>query len=137
MCGIVGVYENNIAIDIEALCSMRDIFPYRGPDHKGEWLGHNNRIGLGHRRLSIIDPTPDGNQPMLDADTGNVIAFNGEVYNYVEIKNTLKRQGINFKSHSDTEVILKAYRVYGIDCLKYFNGMFAIAIWDDQKKSYQ
>jgi asparagine synthase (glutamine-hydrolysing) len=134
MCGIVGVQQNNHVIDSKVLCAMRDIFPYRGPDDKGEWIGHHGAVGLGHRRLSIIDTTADGHQPMTDSKNGNVIVFNGEVYNYIEIKSTLRKLGVTFESNSDTEVILKAYRIYGTDCLQYFNGMFSIAIWDNTKK---
>ncbi|MFK5893270.1 MAG: asparagine synthase (glutamine-hydrolyzing) [Pseudomonadota bacterium] len=136
MCGIVGVIQKNKPVDESMLCAMRDTFAYRGPDDKGIWIDDLNNFGFGHRRLSIIDPTPDGHQPMLDEETGNVIVFNGEVYNYLEIKEQLSKLGIVFKTHTDTEVILKAYRVYGIDCLQHFNGMFAIAIWDNASKSF-
>jgi asparagine synthase (glutamine-hydrolysing) len=135
MCGIVGIIQNNDPVKETLLCSMRDTFLYRGPDDQGVWIDTEYNIGFGHRRLSIIDPTQDGHQPMVDEVTGNVIVFNGEVYNYIEIKEKLTKRGIVFHTHTDTEVILKAYRVYGVDCLQYFNGMFAIAIWDNVSKS--
>jgi len=135
MCGIAGVIQQNQQINKDLLGEMRDTFSYRGPDDKGLWIDQDDKIGLAHRRLSIIDPTPDGHQPMLDDETGNVIVFNGEVYNYIEIRKQLEKLGIQFKTHTDTEVILKAYRVYGQNCIKHFNGMFAIAIWDRSEKS--
>lgn len=135
MCGIVGVKHASSVVHLPSLQAMRDVFPYRGPDDSGEWIDAQSHIGLGHRRLSIIDPSPDGHQPMLDPVTGNVVVFNGEVYNYIELRAQLKSQGCEFRTNTDTEVILVAYRVFGVDCLQYFNGMFAIALWDNQKKS--
>ncbi len=130
MCGIVGVVSSRGALDRELLLAMRDSFVYRGPDDAGDWVEEHGRAGFGHRRLSILDPTPAGHQPMIDPDTGNVIAFNGEVFNYIEIRAELERRGLRFTTGTDTEVILKAYAVYGEDCVDHFNGMFAIAIWD-------
>lgn len=116
------------------IVTMRDTFPYRGPDDQGKWIDADQRLGFGHRRLSIIDPTPAGRQPMLDTDSGCRIVFNGEIYNYIEIAKELEKQGVVFSTHTDTEVILKAYAVYGQDCLQYFNGMFAFAIWNPATK---
>ncbi len=134
MCGIVGVKSNRGLVDKNLFEAMRDSFAYRGPDDAGSWFSEEHGLALGHRRLSIIDPRPAGKQPMVDAATGNQIIFNGEVYNYLEVRETLKQQGIDFVTDTDTEVILKAYRVYGRDCLSLFNGMFAIAIWDAAKQ---
>lgn len=130
MCGIVGVISGNGRVDPGVFQRMRDSFPYRGPDDADSWFLDEKGIALGHRRLSIIDPRPSGKQPMVDEDTGNRIVFNGEVFNYLEIREDLKAKGYKFATGTDTEVILKAYREYGVDCLKHFNGMFAIAIWD-------
>ena len=135
MCGIVGVKHASSQVSQLSLQTMRDVFPYRGPDDSGEWIDAQHRIGLGHRRLSIIDPSPDGHQPMRDPVTGNMVVFNGEIYNYIELREELKNRGCEFRTNTDTEVILAAYRVFGVDCLQYFNGMFAIAVWDNQKKS--
>ena len=115
MCGIVGVVSSRGSIDRDMLLAMRDSFVYRGPDDAGEWIEERGRVGLGHRRLSILDPTPAGHQPMIDPETGNVIAFNGEVFNYIEIRAELERRGLEFTTGTDTEVILKAYSVYGED----------------------
>ena len=134
MCGIVGVVKPNAAIDIELVKQMRDSFTYRGPDDGGLWAGNDEHVVLGHRRLSIIDRSHNGHQPMIDEPSGCVIVFNGEVFNYREIKETLVSKGVEFKTESDTEVILKAYLAYGDECVQQFNGMFAIAIWDPAKQ---
>ena len=134
MCGIAGVKAVNRPVSEPLLVAMRDSFSYRGPDDKGLWIEPEQGIGFGHRRLSIIDPTPCGRQPMVDVDSGCRIVFNGEIYNYIEIREVLEKKGIGFSTHTDTEVILKAYREYGQDCLNHFNGMFAFAIWDAAKK---
>lgn len=134
MCGIVGVKARPGKVLEAELIEMRDSFPYRGPDDAGHWLDQQQSIGLGHRRLSILDPSPSGHQPMHDADTGNVIAFNGEVFNYIEIRQQLQSMGYSFSTGTDTEVILKAYAAYGNDCVDHFNGMFAIAIWNPMEQ---
>ncbi len=130
MCGIVGVRARYRSVNESLIETMRDTFPYRGPDDEGLWVDSGRGLGFGHRRLSIIDPTPCGRQPMVDADSGCRIVFNGEIYNYIEIREVLEKKGATFTTHTDTEVILKAYREYGQDCLNHFNGMFAFAIWD-------
>lgn len=134
MCGIVGVIKPKAAIDLELVKQMRDSFTYRGPDDSGLWSGNDDRVVLGHRRLSIIDRSHNGHQPMIDEVSGCVIVFNGEVFNYREIKESLISKGYEFKTESDTEVILKAYLAYGEECVHQFNGMFAIAIWDPSKQ---
>jgi len=129
MCGIAGILcgDPAAAVDREQLGRMVSIIRHRGPDGEGLHLAPG--IGLGHRRLAIIDPAA-GHQPMVDAGTGNVIVYNGEVYNYVEIRSELEGRGHRFTTHSDTEVILKAYVEWGVDCLERFNGMWAFALWD-------
>ena len=112
------------------LAAGRDSMIHRGPDDAGEWWLDDGRVGLAHRRLSIIDLSPAGHQPMLD-DVGKLaIAFNGEIYNFTELRAELAAKGAGFRSHSDTEVILAAYREWGVDCLSRFNGMFAFALFD-------
>ena len=135
MCGIAGILRYN-SVDISRdINFMRDSFPYRGPDDKGTWADPDGKVALGHRRLSILDPTPAGHQPMHDAQHGLVIVFNGEIYNYIEIKQELIKKGHVFATGTDTEVILKAFAQWGIACLDQFNGMFAFVIW--QKKTQQ
>jgi len=110
MCGIVGVWQTNgESIEEGTLIQMRDRLASRGPDDAGIWL--NNNVGLGHRRLSILDISQLGHQPMLDEETGNVITFNGEVYNFLEIRKVLESQGLTFRSRTDTEVIHSMVKV--------------------------
>jgi asparagine synthase (glutamine-hydrolysing) len=130
MCGIAGIKKNSLALDEGLLIQMRDSFVYRGPDDAGLWHDLDHAVGMAHRRLSILDPTPSGHQPMKDTTNGNVICFNGEIYNYIEVRDQLKLKGHVFSTGTDTEVLLKAYLEYGEDCLSHFNGMFAFAIWD-------
>jgi asparagine synthase (glutamine-hydrolysing) len=134
MCGILGIQNFNKKIDAGRLIAMRDTMPYRGPDSQGLWFNDEDKIGLAHLRLSILDPTPAGHQPREEATHNCVISYNGEVYNYLEIRAVLETKGYTFETGADTEVVLKAYLEYGVDCLKHFNGMFAIAIWDGNKK---
>jgi asparagine synthase (glutamine-hydrolysing) len=134
MCGILGILDFNKKIDVDRFRAMRDSMPYRGPDSNGMWFDGNENIGLAHLRLSILDPTPAGHQPRVEEAHNCVISYNGEVYNYLEIRTVLEAKGYTFETGSDTEVVLKAYIEYGVDCLQHFNGMFAIAIWDGNKK---
>ncbi|GAA6204831.1 asparagine synthase (glutamine-hydrolyzing) [Thalassotalea sp. SU-HH00458] len=134
MCGILGKINVNGTIDQSRFKTMRDTMPYRGPDSNGLWFDDAEKIGLAHLRLSILDPTPAGHQPRVEAAHNCVISYNGEVYNYLEIRAELEKKGHTFETGSDTEVVLKAYIEYGHDCLKFFNGMFAIAIWDGNKQ---
>lgn len=128
MCGICGeIYWDGQASKAERLELMLQEMESRGPDDKGLW--QNDRVGLGHRRLSIIDLSEAGHQPMLDKEL--TLVFNGCIYNYQTLKAELEALGHQFQSHSDTEVILKAYRQWGMECVQYFEGMFAFAIWDD------
>ena len=132
MCGITGFFhQNNTELPLSALNAMRDTLAHRGPDAKGSTLIGN--CGLAHRRLSIIDLTSEANQPMQTENSNFTLVFNGEVYNYKEIKKTLLEKGVDFKTNSDTEVVLKAYQFWGSNCLDKFNGFFAFAIYDNQK----
>ena len=135
MCGIAGFIDYRKEGNEELLKKMTDSVIHRGPDDSGYELMDcpTAHIGFGFRRLSIIDLTPLGHQPMKFADAGLTIIFNGEIYNFQEIRKELEGMGYSFRSHSDTEVILKSYAKWGMDCVKQFIGMFAIAIYDRNK----
>jgi len=135
MCGIAGIVNINsseIGLLDKKLEVMNKLISHRGPDGSGKWFSEDKKVGFTHRRLSIIDLTENASQPML-ADNGNVIVYNGEIYNYRELKKELESDW-KFKSNSDTEVILAAYDKWGENCVNFFRGMFAFAIWDDRKK---
>jgi asparagine synthase (glutamine-hydrolysing) len=130
MCGIAGIYHlNNSSIELQNLQRFTDAMKHRGPDGAGYELYEGDTLGFGHRRLSILDLSEAGKQPFhyLERYT---ITFNGEIYNFLEIRKELSTKGYSFKTDTDTEVILSAYHEYGKDCLYKFNGMFAFAIWD-------
>lgn len=131
MCGIAGIIGPVGAAPIVA--RMLDRIAHRGPDGHGLWsamVGERREVVLGHRRLAIIDLSEAGAQPMLDARGEIALTFNGEIYNYREVRAQLQAIGVEFRSNSDTEVILEAYRQWGTDCLARFNGMFAFALYD-------
>lgn len=134
MCGIVGEAYRKGQCNPERLRVMRDSMTHRGPDDAGEWYSSDFRVGLAHRRLSIIDLTQGGHQPMIDSSRQFVIIFNGEIYNYQVLRSELRAKGYNFHTASDTEVILEAYRAWDTDCLTRFNGMFAFCIYDIKKQ---
>ena len=133
MCGIAGVLyrDRQTPVSPDLLQAMTDMVRHRGPDGEGQHIAPG--LGLGHRRLAIIDPAA-GQQPMVDAETKNVIVYNGEVFNYLEIRAELTAAGHRFSTDSDTEVILKAYAQWGERCLDRFNGMWAFAIWDASRQ---
>ena len=130
MCGLAGVYnfKSLAPADQIAVERMTRILVHRGPDDEGFYFRH--ALGLGHRRLSILDLSERGHQPMRTADGRFVIAYNGEVYNYLEIRKDLEAKGCVFQTETDTEVILALYARKGAECLQHLNGMFALAIWD-------
>ena len=130
MCGIAGYINKSkeILACNEKIKSMTDAIKHRGPDAEGQWVCEN--IALGHRRLAIIDLDAKSNQPMVSHDGRFVITFNGEIYNYLELKEELKSKGVIFKTNSDTEVIMEAYRIYGTECFNMFNGMWAFCLYD-------
>jgi asparagine synthase (glutamine-hydrolysing) len=134
MCGIAGILylDNQRQVQERRLNAMRDAISHRGPDSAGNFIEDN--IGLGHRRLSILDLSPLGNQPMFSADDRYVIVFNGEIYNYLELRHELIVKGFHFRSNCDTEVLLAMYVAYGDDMLDKLNGMFAFVIWDRREK---
>jgi asparagine synthase (glutamine-hydrolysing) len=133
MCGILGLIKNNGNINSDNFKKLNDLQSHRGPDASGQWISNNGNIALGHRRLSIIDLN-QGAQPMLSHDKSLIITFNGEIYNYIDLKKELSDIGHKFRTNSDTEVILMAYREWGEACVNKFRGMFAFGIVDLNKK---
>lgn len=134
MCGIVGTASQNIKVDEKLLSIMRDTMCHRGPDDAGLWFDLKGRVGLAHRRLSIIDLSQAGHQPMTDINDQFSIVFNGEIYNYRRLREKLISMGLSFRTNSDTEIILQAYQAWGENCLERLNGMFAFALYDKSKK---
>jgi asparagine synthase (glutamine-hydrolysing) len=133
MCGIVGAISN-APIKQKLIEEMRDRLEHRGPDHAGIWSSPDARICFGHRRLSIIDLSPEANQPFVSHDGRFVITFNGEIYNFKSLREDLETQGIRFYTDSDTEVLIESFRQWGERCLEKLSGMFAFAIWDKAEK---
>lgn len=137
MCGIAGIFSYHPdapPVDQAELLRIRERMIARGPDDAGLWVSDDRRVGLAHRRLAIIDLSPAGAQPMHDPETGNWIVFNGEIYNHVQLREQLNRDGVTTRSHSDTEVLLKLYAHKGPAMLNMLRGMFAFAIWDARKR---
>ena len=135
MCGINAIFAYSAAappVDPRELLVCREAMRLRGPDAADSWLSDDGRAGIGHRRLAIIDLSPGGAQPMQR--DGNVITFNGEIYNYEELRADLQKRGVPFTSHSDTEVLLKMYELEREAMLPKLRGMFAFAIWDSKRK---
>lgn len=132
MCRIAGIFDPRINNLQQEIVRMRDAMKNGGPDDAGTFIHHSLPLALGHRRLSLIDLSEAGHQPMIDEEL--TIVFNGEIYNYKELKSTLQHYGHRFRTESDTEVILKAYRQWGTDAFEFFNGMFALAILDERKQ---
>lgn len=131
MCGISGIIGNNWNIgQLEKMVLTQE---HRGPDFSSTYIDEKRKVGLGHNRLSILDLSAAANQPMLSADKQYVLVFNGEIYNFIELKKELEKDFI-FQTSSDTEVLLAAWQKWGTACLNRFNGMFAFAIWDTKKK---
>jgi asparagine synthase (glutamine-hydrolysing) len=134
MCGILGVASNVPALQERVLERMRDTMASRGPDDAGLWFSEDRRVALAHRRLAIIDLSSDAHQPMTDESGQVCIVFNGEIYNYRDIRRELEEAGFQFKTASDTEVLLMAYRAWGVECLARLNGMFAFALYDRSRQ---
>lgn len=132
MCGICGIFDlKGMPVSRPGLDAMADVIRHRGPDGEGRFI--DVEIGLGHRRLSIID-LGGGSQPIGNEDGKLQVVFNGEIYNFVELRKELEAFGHKFKTRSDTEVIVHAYEQWGADCVKRFNGMFAFALWDGNRR---
>ena len=138
MCGIAGIYAYHYAAnpsDRTELLRIRDHMSARGPDGVGEWCSQDERVMLGHRRLSIIDLSDRGAQPMVSADGKLVVTFNGEIYNYRELRRALQMQGYVFRTETDTEVLLHLYAHKGEAMVNDLRGMFAFGLWDVQKNA--
>ena len=123
MCGIVGSIRFHGVVDVALLERQRDTLTHRGPDSAGLWCADDGRVGFGHRRLAIIDRSSGGHQPMVDPETGNVLTFNGEIYNFRALRDDLARLGHRWRSTSDTEVILAAWRQWGPSCVARLDGI--------------
>lgn len=136
MCGLNGIISlsGSYRVDAALIGAMRDTMIHRGPDGAGTWVDAEGRIGLGHRRLSILDLSPAGAQPMADTEGSVRVAYNGEIYNHAELRRELEGCGHRFRSTCDTEVLIAAYRQWGIDCIHRFRGMFAFALWDVRER---
>src|SRR6266576_918618 len=137
MCGIFGVVAEGGSVSQELVARAERSLGHRGPDDSGTVVIHSGQgcqVTFAHTRLSIIDLSPLGHQPMQDPPTGNWIVFNGEIYNFRELRGELASAGVEFRSQSDTEVMLAAYRVLGEEFLLRLRGMFAFALWDAQRK---
>src|SRR6476620_7449596 len=137
MCGIAGIYAYHYAansVDRAELQRIRDHMAVRGPDGLGEWYSADRRVGFGHRRLSVIDLSERGAQPMQSADGRLVVIFNGEIYNYRALRSGLETHGHCFRTQSDTEVLLHLYAAKGAAMVHDLRGMFAFALWDADKR---
>ena len=133
MCGIAGFTQfSGYMGNQQTLKKMGDSIYHRGPDAGGEYI--DDHVGLAHRRLAIIDLSEAGVQPMYSHDKRYIIAFNGEIYNFQELRDALSKEGYPFKTHTDTEVILALYAAHGENMLSMLNGMFAFALWDTTTK---
>ena len=133
MCGIVGQLNfDNSPVSPVILKKMTEVIKHRGPDGEGHWIDEN--VGFGHRRLSIIDLSQAGHQPMISTDHRYVLTYNGEIYNFRELRIELEAKGYWFRSQTDSEVVLHSLTEWGSDALLKFNGMFALAFWDRKEK---
>ena len=137
MCGICGIvaFDAGLRVEPEILTAMTDSLRHRGPDDAGSFIAPDRRVALGHRRLSIIDLSPAGHQPMSNEDGSVWIAYNGEVYNHQALRQELEAKGHRFRSATDTEAIVHLYEEEGERCVERLEGMFALAIWDERRRS--
>jgi asparagine synthase (glutamine-hydrolysing) len=138
MCGIAAIFaygRNAAPVGREDLIRLRDQMVHRGPDAHGWWIAYDGRVGLAHRRLSIIDVGASGDQPMMLPGSGASITFNGEIYNYRDLRRELEQVGCVFRTNSDTEVLLVAYETWGARMVERLRGMFAFAIWDPAQRA--
>ncbi len=133
MCGIIGEISNKSIVSTEWIDKAGIVIHHRGPDNFSSWVSKEKKVAFGHNRLSIIDLSNDGNQPMFSTCSNYVIIFNGELYNYKNLRKELIGKGLSFKSRTDTEVLLNSYKYWGESCLQKLEGMFAFAIYDKKK----
>jgi asparagine synthase (glutamine-hydrolysing) len=136
MCGIAGVVQlfAGDGVQPELLDAMADSLRHRGPDGHGRWVSDDRRVGLAHRRLAIVDLSSAGRQPMANDDGSVQVTFNGEIYNFRELRADLEGKGYRFRSQSDTEVLLRLYEEVGDAVIDRLDGDFAFGLWDDRKK---
>ena len=136
MCGISGelIFNGRDRVDLAVLRTARDTIAHRGPDDAGDWINPTGQVGLGSRRLSIVDLSPAGHMPMSNEDGTVWIAFNGEIYNHAKLRAGLERRGHKYRSRTDTETIVHLYEELGERCVEQLDGMFAFAIWDERKQ---
>ena len=134
MCGIAGILSSSKSVTLNELKSMTDAISHRGPDGDGHWIDNNKTTGLGHRRLAIIDLSCEADQPMKYQNDRYSLIFNGEIYNYIELRERLVRNGCKFKTSSDTEVLLALFDEKKEKCLEDLDGMFSFAVWDEKEK---
>lgn len=134
MCGICGIFNlNGEPVAHRSIESMTEALAHRGPDDEGHYIDRN--IALGHRRLAVLDLTPAGHQPMTSQDGAIVVVYNGEIYNHLELKAELEASGYEFRSRTDTEVLLRGYEEWGLDVVERLNGMFAFGLWDGRTRT--
>jgi len=136
MCGICGIlaFSDGFACDERVTVAMRDAMIHRGPDDAGVWVSPGGRVALGHRRLSIVDVSHSGHQPMCNEDGSVWVAFNGEIYNHEQLRSELEERGHRYRSHCDTETIVHLYEEEGVRCTERLDGMFALAVWDERRR---
>ncbi|HSZ15147.1 MAG TPA: asparagine synthase (glutamine-hydrolyzing) [Solirubrobacteraceae bacterium] len=136
MCGICGIlaFSDGFACDERVTVAMRDAMIHRGPDDAGVWVSPGGRVALGHRRLSIVDVSHSGHQPMCNEDGSVWVAFNGEIYNHAQLRSELEERGHRYRSHCDTETIVHLYEEEGVRCTERLDGMFALAVWDERRR---
>src|SRR3954468_104956 len=136
MCGICGILgtQDGFAVDEALVAEMRDTMVHRGPDDAGTWRASDAPVAFGHRRLSIVDLSAAGHQPMSNEDGTVWITYNGEIYNHAALREELIAKGHVYRSHTDTETILHLYEEEGERCVERLPGMFAFAIWDSRKR---
>src|SRR5512144_352201 len=134
MCGICGIYEYGVSqagVSDSLVARMRDTMTHRGPDDAGVYMSEDRRVGLGNRRLSIVDLSPAGRNPMSNEDGRVWITFNGEIYNHESLRPGLEAKGHRYRSRTDTETVIHLYEEQGLDFLDELEGDFAIALWDE------
>src|SRR5438445_8609540 len=134
MCGIAGIVASSDRTGTYDLALAGNALRHRGPDDQGCWWSPDGRVGFAHTRLAIVDLSPNAHQPMIRDGEASVIAFNGEIYNFRELRASLKTAGFHFSTESDTEVLIHAFRRWGADFLTHLNGMFALAIYDERER---
>ena len=134
MCGIAGIFNlDGEPVPTKILKKMTDVLAHRGPDGEGQYI--DSFFGTGHRRLAILDLTPAGHQPMVSANKQFILSYNGQIYNFQELRAELERLGHQFHSKTDSEVVLNSWVEWGESCVHRFNGMFAFSIWDKRTRT--